>query len=226
MPNARRSGLYVIRNTVTGAFYLGSSADVAKRWQQHASDLRRGVHCNSRLQRSWAKYGAEAFVFDVIRDVPPEALQAAEEEALREAIGDRACVNATAEYRGGMRGRSHTPEARAKQRAAAARRSDAWREQLRERLTARNVATRGSQHTPEARAKIAAANSRRTLSAETRARIGAARLGRPLSDETRARIAEGSRRAWESRTNRECPPEVRAKISATKRRQQEERRAG
>jgi group I intron endonuclease len=197
MPNARRSGLYVIRNTVTGAFYLGSSADVAKRWQQHASDLRRGVHCNSRLQRSWAKYGAEAFVFDVIRDVPPEALQAAEEEALREAIGDRACVNATAEYRGGMR-----------------------------RLTARNVATRGSQHTPEARAKIAAANSRRTLSAETRARIGAARLGRPLSDETRARIAEGSRRAWESRTNRECPPEVRAKISATKRRQQEERRAG
>lgn len=56
-----KSGVYLIRNTVSGREYVGSSADIDKRWSGHKSDLRRGVHANRYLQNAWNKYGADQY---------------------------------------------------------------------------------------------------------------------------------------------------------------------
>lgn len=58
--------LYSIRNMINGKQYIGQAADVRQRWYTHLSSLRRGRHHSLSLQRSFNKYGEEAFDFVVI----------------------------------------------------------------------------------------------------------------------------------------------------------------
>ena len=66
--------IYRIRNTVNGAFYIGSAVCVKNRMAKHFSDLRKGKHGNSKMQNSFNKYGAEAFVFEVLEPVIAKTL--------------------------------------------------------------------------------------------------------------------------------------------------------
>ena len=70
------SGIYVIRNLVTGKIYVGSAVIIGKRVYEHRRLLMLGTHGNRLLQRAWAKYGSDAFQlaqFDLAVDdiVPP-----------------------------------------------------------------------------------------------------------------------------------------------------------
>lgn len=69
--------IYQITNMVNGKFYIGSADSFARREWQHKYDLKRGAHKNPHLQASWNKYGAEAFVFEVIEEIPAGASQLA-----------------------------------------------------------------------------------------------------------------------------------------------------
>lgn len=60
------SGIYRIRNSVTGDQYVGSSSEIEFRFGRHRYDLERNQHINPKLQNAWNKYGAENFVFEVI----------------------------------------------------------------------------------------------------------------------------------------------------------------
>jgi group I intron endonuclease len=62
--------IYQITNMVNGKFYIGSADSFARREWQHKYDLKRGAHKNPHLQASWNKYGADAFVFEVLEVVP------------------------------------------------------------------------------------------------------------------------------------------------------------
>lgn len=53
--------------------YIGSAANIRKRFNQHRSDLGNGNHTNRYLQNSWNKYGEDAFVFDVLEIVNNKA---------------------------------------------------------------------------------------------------------------------------------------------------------
>lgn len=64
------SGIYEIRNKVTGHRYIGSSIDVRNRKYQHWLRLRRGTHHSTYLQRAWDKWGEDAFEFQTIEEVP------------------------------------------------------------------------------------------------------------------------------------------------------------
>lgn len=76
-------GLYLIRNTVNGRAYLGSSRDCLRRFSEHRSRLVRGAHVNAKLQAAWLKHGAEAFEFVFFVSVPnPDDLAAVEQFAL------------------------------------------------------------------------------------------------------------------------------------------------
>ena len=67
------TGVYCIRNLITGAFYIGSAArDVYKRWQQHRAALRSKRHHNFHLQAAWRFYGESSFRFTVVEECPPE----------------------------------------------------------------------------------------------------------------------------------------------------------
>lgn len=60
--------IYAITNTITTKKYVGSSKDFNKRKQTHLRDLRSGHHHNVHLQRSFALYGEDNFVFSILEE--------------------------------------------------------------------------------------------------------------------------------------------------------------
>lgn len=70
-----KNGVYQIRNLINGKRYIGSAAGVnglRHRWMQHQSLLRRNQHYARYLQNAWNKYGADAFVFEILLYCDPE----------------------------------------------------------------------------------------------------------------------------------------------------------
>lgn len=67
-----KGGVYLITNTITRGRYVGSSINVDLRVIQHKSDLKCQRHSNIILQRSYNKYGIEAFKFERLISCPSE----------------------------------------------------------------------------------------------------------------------------------------------------------
>ena len=66
------SGIYIITCTQNMRRYVGSSNDIDYRWRKHREKLVSGKHWNRFLQRSWNKYGSEAFeyaILEIVADV-------------------------------------------------------------------------------------------------------------------------------------------------------------
>lgn len=65
----RRCGVYYITNTLTGAIYVGCSADVYVRLAQHITALSTRQSTGSLyLARDWHIYGREAFTFELVEE--------------------------------------------------------------------------------------------------------------------------------------------------------------
>lgn len=60
------SGIYIIRNLITGKCYIGQSVSICRRVLRHKCDMNNNRHYNLYLQRAWNKYGANSFRFDVL----------------------------------------------------------------------------------------------------------------------------------------------------------------
>jgi group I intron endonuclease len=69
-----KSGIYQFLNTVTGKCYVGQAVNLHKRKREHFATLRAGRHNSAKLQRSWVKYGAGTFVFEVLELVKDKDL--------------------------------------------------------------------------------------------------------------------------------------------------------
>lgn len=67
-------GIYCIENLINNKKYIGLSGDIKRRWIEHLSELRRGVHINVYLQRAWEKYGEDAFQFYIVELCAEESL--------------------------------------------------------------------------------------------------------------------------------------------------------
>lgn len=61
------TGIYRIRNEITGKTYYGQTVDFEKRRKQHITALNGGYHCNQYLLNSWLKYGETAFTFTFVQ---------------------------------------------------------------------------------------------------------------------------------------------------------------
>lgn len=162
------SGVYVIKNTANGKFYVGSAMDVDRRWRDHRYALRAGKHINVKLQRAWNKYGEEAFLFKILETVQDtERLLEREQEwlDLLEAVlvGYNISLSATAPNFGTVLSEEH-----------------------RAKISASNM---GRKQPPSVGAAVAERNRTRVISAETRAKMGLAGKNRaPISEETRAKM--------------------------------------
>lgn len=66
------SGIYKIVNTLNGKCYVGSTKDFQKRWKKHFNDLEKQQHSSIKLQRSYNKHGRNAFVCEIIEEIPYE----------------------------------------------------------------------------------------------------------------------------------------------------------
>lgn len=61
--------IYGIKNNINNQYYIGQTINYKSRVHKHKSDLRLGNHCNSHLQRSYNKYGEEAFTYEILEVV-------------------------------------------------------------------------------------------------------------------------------------------------------------
>jgi len=71
---SKKSGIYKITNKQNGKIYIGSSLNIYQRFYMHRSNLDRGKHHSTHLQRAWDKYGKENFIFEIIEEVPDKSM--------------------------------------------------------------------------------------------------------------------------------------------------------
>lgn len=62
-------GIYIIGNTIDNKVYIGECKNFYKRFGRHVSALKRGVHCNRKLQNFSNKYGIDSLYFDIIEEM-------------------------------------------------------------------------------------------------------------------------------------------------------------
>lgn len=199
---AKQSGIYAIRNTTTGDYYIGSSVNVNARMRNHAWELRRGTHPNARLQRAWQKYGPGAFSFECIALIPQQDIRSAEQRLLDRLARRHDCYNMALATDSVMRGRSHSPETREKLRRAMLSRppvprTPEWSRRIGE-------ASKGRTLSESARAKLRAFHTGRRASPEARAKLSAAGMGRVPSKETRTKLSAAARAREDARRVTHC----------------------
>ena len=78
----KTSGIYKIVNKLNHKTYYGSSVYCENRWNTHKWKLSRNSHGNPYLQNAWNKYGADAFKFEIVKEIPTEQLVDIEQQYL------------------------------------------------------------------------------------------------------------------------------------------------
>ena len=154
--------MYVIRNTVNGKTYVGSTTvGLRRRLRHHWSALNRGAHRNSYLQNAWDKYGQQAFIAEVLELDPLDVVAC--EQLWMDALQPAYNISRTADVVSGYR---FTAEQRARVSAAlkgkpksAEHRANIWAnrqvtDEVRELMAANGRMGRGKPKTAEHRAKI------------------------------------------------------------------------
>lgn len=63
-----KQGVYGIKCLITDLEYVGSSSDIARRFQKHFSELRFNRHTNHRMQEDFNKHGIDNFYYYVIEE--------------------------------------------------------------------------------------------------------------------------------------------------------------
>lgn len=58
--------IYLIKNKISGNFYVGSSRSIYARVYEHINQLTKGKHHSRYLQRAWDLYGSGAFEYSVL----------------------------------------------------------------------------------------------------------------------------------------------------------------
>ena len=217
------SGIYLIRNTLNDKVYVGQSVHINVRWREHVKCANWGH--KSHLYDAIRKYGAEAFVHEVLEVCQPEVFD--EREAHWMAHFD--CRNPAKGYNllpAGQRGRVMDAETR--ERIASKLRGRKVDPEVVRRIAEK---ARGRKHSAEAKAKIAAAHKGKKVGAdqiakqvaslkvrwesmteaerkayadarrgythtdEARAKMSQHGKGKPKSEATRARMREAQRNA-------------------------------
>lgn len=185
--------MYVIRNTVNGKTYVGSTTvGLRRRLRHHRSALNRGVHRNSYLQHAWDKYGEQAFIAEVLELDPLDVVAC--EQLWMDAMQPAYNISRTADVVSGYR---FTAEQRARVSAAlkgkpksAEHRAHIWAtrqvtDDMRELMAANGRKGRGRPKSAEHRMKIGAAQQ------------GSANHGAKLTEDDvrqiKRRLSEGER---------------------------------
>ena len=69
-----KAGIYKITHQPSGEFYIGQSADIETRWNQHRLKLLYGTHCNEGLGNAYAADGPDSLVYEVVEWCNPRDL--------------------------------------------------------------------------------------------------------------------------------------------------------
>lgn len=206
------TGIYEIVNLYDGkaSSYVGSSADIEKRWANHRSALCAGRHDNAHLQAAWNLYGEDAFVFRVLEEVEGDMLSVMEQEYLSDYFDRGHCYNIAHDAVASMRGQIFTEEH--KHRISKANKGQVpWNKgrtnvYSEECLGKMSDAQKGKKHTEETKRKVSEAKKGKTLSEEHKRKAIKVLIGRAVSEETRRKIGKALR-------GRKCSAQARHNMS-------------
>jgi group I intron endonuclease len=177
----KTSGIYKIINKVNGKYYVGSSVDVYRRWNEHKSELNRNCHGNNYLQNSWNKYGKDNFEFIIIETCEADKLIITEQKYIDLCKNDRnISYNIGYDAISSFLGKHHTEEAKEKNRIShlgkyegdknpnyGKKHTDAIRKKISKALKGKYCGTkswrRGKHHTKEAKEKIGIKNRKSNI---------------------------------------------------------------
>ncbi len=67
----RPMGVYRVRNTVTGRWFIGTSVDMPGRLNRTRFELEAGAHKNRELQADWDASGPRVFAFEALDTLKP-----------------------------------------------------------------------------------------------------------------------------------------------------------
>ena len=76
------SGIYKIINKINGKYYVGSTKDFHRRWNDHKTELNKNRHNNNYLQKSYNKHGIYNFNFVIVEKVSTKKLVEIEQKYL------------------------------------------------------------------------------------------------------------------------------------------------
>lgn len=157
------SGVYTITNMKNNKVYVGYSKNTERRLKEHKYALRNGTHHNLLLQRSFDKYGEDAFVFEHLECWNESVLPSMENYWCKLLSTHDPRFGFNMKPTDGVSGRGkHSEEA----------------------IMKMSIAGKGRTHTDESRIKMSIAHTGKTLSPETRLRIGAAGVKPVIDTET------------------------------------------
>ena len=74
------SAVYKIINTITGDFYIGSSKNVKKRWNEHKCHSKWNECPNNPMYLDMKRYGIDNFDFEILAEVEPGQLKEKEQQ--------------------------------------------------------------------------------------------------------------------------------------------------
>lgn len=176
MDNFCYSGVYAITNLFNGKVYVGSTAVLTRRRDDHFRALRGGRHPIPHLQNAWNKYGDDQFDFVVIEYCDPEKCVEREQY----------WINKLEPYRN-ENGYNRSPTAGSN---LGFKHSEETKEKMAERMT-------GVPMEDWVKEKIREALMGKVKSAEHRANLWRNRQGWTHTEDSKRRITEGLFRAVE-----------------------------
>ena len=214
--NAKRSGVYQIRNERNGKVYIGSTVRFATRASQHLSRLRREKHGNKHLLSAWKKYGEASFVFEILELVDDKVLRRRREQEIIDSYLPNwdMCYNLDKHVKTEQRTWSKNPEITRRKKSVNAKKL--WKTRwFRERMSGRrspsygrvlseeakrsisekakgNKRTLGYHHSEAAKAKISKTHKGRKRTVEQKEAHRAKLRGRKLTPEHRKKISLGN----------------------------------
>lgn len=182
-------GIYIIENVQTHKVYIGRSKNLSKRKKEHFRMLRKNVHHNIHLQRSFNKWGRKNFVFKVLEVCEKESVLFDREKFWLDYFYEtdwRMCYNISRDSTTPMTGRKHTEEAK--------------RKMSKQKIGIRNSFF-GKTHNQDTREKIRNARTGTKASKETLKKLSECRkgnknyfFGRPLPKKTIQAAIEKARK--------------------------------
>jgi group I intron endonuclease len=201
-------GIYAIINLLDGKRYIGSAANIRRRWAEHRSHLSRGTHSSPKLQNAWNKHGEENFEFKIVEYVENKLeLLSREQVWLDNAQPAYNYQKVAGRGNAGMKRGPLSEEHKAK--LSAAKKGKPLPPEQREKLAALN-----KNKTPEWCRKISESKKGTVLSQEAKDNMRKAQLGRKHSQETIEKIRLAHTGKAKTEAHKKALSEARLKLYA------------
>lgn len=205
--------IYIIENKINKKLYIGKTKDFEKRIKRHLWDLKNNKHHSLHLQRSWNKYGEEAFTsFEALNNLTADEAKENEEYLINKYYNY--LYNVSKQSSGGDLVSYH-PDLESIKKKHSENGTKWWeskdekeKNEFANKFKGENNAMYGITHTEEARIKISNANKGRKMNDEQKQKMSEFQRNRFSDPKERQKVSERNRNRYEDINERKKTSEA------------------